>query len=379
MVPAPLPQRRRTGLTVAGALGSLGIGAAAVLGVQAVATPTTVVGQATPAQGASAPAGYNPGHWPGFSGGSAGGTSSSAGTTTTASATQQVGIVEIDTVLQYQNARAAGTGMVLTSDGEILTNNHVVKGATSIRVTISSTGASYTATVVGTDPTADVAVLQLSHASGLKTANLSSTGATVGESVTGVGNAGGTGTLSTATGTVTALDQSITASDQSGGGSEQLTGLIEVNAAIQAGDSGGPLYGVDGTIIGMDTAASSGGPADAYAIPIGTARTIAGQIQSGVDNATIHQGNPAFLGVSMADGAGGATVAGALPGGAAEKAGISAGDVITSVDGHSIGSAADLSSTLAGYAPGDRVTVTWTTAAGASQSTTVTLGTGPAD
>jgi S1-C subfamily serine protease len=287
--------------------------------------------------------------------------------------------VEIDTVLQYQNARAAGTGMVLTSDGEILTNNHVVEGATSIRVTISSTGATYTATVVGTDPADDVAVLQLSHASGLKTAKLSSTHATVGESVTGVGNAGGTGTLSAATGTVTALDQSITASDQSGGGSEQLTGLIEVNAAIQAGDSGGPLYSVDGTIIGMDTAASSGGPADGYAIPIGTARAIAGQIESGVDNATIHQGNPAFLGVTMADGAGGATVAGALSGGAAERAGISAGDVITSVDGHSIGSAADLSSTLAGYAPGDRVTVTWTTAAGASQSTTVTLGTGPAD
>jgi S1-C subfamily serine protease len=379
MGPAPLPQRRRTGWTVAGALGSLGIGAAAVLGVQAATTPTTVVGQATPAQGASAPAGYVPGHWPGSSSGSAGGTSSVTGTTTTASAAQQVGIVEINTVLQYQDARAAGTGMVLTSDGEILTNNHVVDGATSISVTISSTGATYTATVVGTDPSDDVAVLQLSHASGLKTAKLSSAAATIGESVTGVGNAGGTGTLSAATGSVTALDQSITASDESGGGSEQLTGLIEVDAAIQAGDSGGPLYGADGTIIGMDTAASSGGPADGYAIPIGTARAIADQIESGADDATIHQGNPAFLGVSMADGASGATVAGALPGGAAESAGISAGDVITSVDGTAIGSADDLSSTLAGHAPGDRVTVTWTTAAGASESATVTLGTGPAD
>jgi S1-C subfamily serine protease len=269
--------------------------------------------------------------------------------------------------------------MVLTSDGEILTNNHVVDGATSIRVTISSTGATYTATVVGTDPTDDVAVLQLSHASGLKTAKLSSTHASVWESVTGVGNAGGTGTLSAASGTVTALDQSITASDESGGGAEQLTGLIEVDAAIQAGDSGGPLYGDNGAIIGMDTAASSGGPADGYAIPIDTARAIAGQIESGVDNATVHQGYPAFLGVSMADGATGATVAGTLPGGAAEGAGISAGDVITSVDGHSIGSAGDLSSTLAGYAPGDRVTVTWTTSAGASGSASVTLGTGPAD
>jgi S1-C subfamily serine protease len=282
-------------------------------------------------------------------------------------------------VLRYQNAQAAGTGMVLTSSGEILTNNHVVDGATSISVTISSTGATYPATVVGTDPIDDVAVLQLSHASGLQTAKLSPAAASVGESVTGVGNAGGTGTLTAATGTVTALDQSITASDETGADSEQLSGLIEIDAAIEAGDSGGPLYGDNGQIIGMDTAASSGGPADAYAIPIATARAIAAQIESGVDTATIHQGNPAFLGVSMADGAGGATVAGVLSGGAAESAGITAGDVITSIDGTSIASAADLSSAMAGYHPRERVTVTWTTAAGASDSATVPLGTGPAD
>ena len=361
---------------VTGALGSLGVGAAAVFGVQAATTPTTVVGQASPAQSASAPAGFIPAYRPGTS---FGGTSSATGATTSASAAQQVGIVEINTVLQYRNAEAAGTGMVLTSDGEILTNNHVVDGATSISVTISSTGATYTATVVGTDPTDDVAVLQLSDASGLQTAKLSSAAASVGESVTGVGNAGGTGTLTAATGTVTALDQSITASDETGGKSEQLTGLIEIDAAIQAGDSGGPLYGDDGRIIGMDTAASSGGPADAYAIPIDTARAIADQIESGADTTTIHHGNPAFLGVSMADGATGATVAGVLSGGAAESAGITAGDVITSIDGTSIASAADLSSAMAGHNPGDRVTVTWTTATGASESATVTLGTGPAD
>ena len=364
---------------VVGALGSLSIGAAAVFGVQAATIPTAVVGQASPAQNASAPAYFVPGHRPGVSSGTFGGTSSSTGTTTTASTAQQVGIVEINTVLQYQNAEAAGTGMVLTSDGEVLTNNHVVDGATSVRVTISSTGATYTATVAGTDPTADVAVLQLSDASGLQTAKLSTAAATVGESVTGVGNAGGTGTLTAATGTVTALDQSITASGETGGDAEQLSGLIEIDAAIQAGDSGGPLYGDDATIIGMDTAASSGGPADAYAIPIATAKAIAGQIESGVDNATIHQGNPAFLGVSMSDGTAGATVAGALSGGAAEGAGITAGDVITSVDGTAVSSADDLSSLLAGYSPGDRVTVTWTTAAGASESAPVTLGTGPAD
>src|SRR3954468_11095497 len=108
MGPAPLPQRRRTGVTVLGALGSLGIGAAAVLGVQGATTPTTVVGQASPAPSASAPAGYIPGHWPGSSTGTDGGTAADTGTTTTATAAEQVGIVEINTELRYQGARAAG-------------------------------------------------------------------------------------------------------------------------------------------------------------------------------------------------------------------------------------------------------------------------------
>jgi S1-C subfamily serine protease len=364
----------------AGAVGALGIAAAAAFGVHAAVTPTTVVGQASPAQGVSAPADFVPAYrsgGPGWWTGGSGVTSSAAATTATAA--QQVGIVEINTVLQYQDAQAAGTGMVLTSDGEILTNNHVVDGATSISVTISSTGATYTATVVGTDPTDDVAVLRLTDASGLRTAHLSSSAATVGEAVTGVGNAGGTGTLTAATGTVTAVDRSITASDETGGAAEQLTGLIETDAAIQAGDSGGPLYGDDGAVVGMDTAASSNGPADAYAIPIATATAIADRIESGVDTATIHQGYPAFLGVSMQDSTSGATVAGVLSGGAAESAGLAAGDVITSIDGTAVSSADDVSSTLSGYDPGDRVHVSWTTPDGTTDSATVTLGTGPAD
>jgi S1-C subfamily serine protease len=364
-------------------VGALGVAAGAVFGVHAGLQPTTVVGQASPAQSASLPAGFVPGYgrspFGGFPYGTGSSSSSTTGATTTATAAQQVGIVEIDSVLRYQNAEAAGTGMILTSDGEILTNNHVVDGATSITVTISSTGATYAATVVGTDPTEDVAVLQLANAFGLQTANLSSAAATLGESVTGVGNAGGTGTLTAAGGTVTALDQTITASDESGAGAEQLSGLIETDAAIQAGDSGGPLYGEDGAVIGMDTAASTGGAAQGYAIPIATAEALAAQIDSGVDNATIHQGYPAFLGVSMQDTVGGATVAGVLSGGPAADAGITAGDVITSIDGTTVTSADDLSSALAGYDAGDRVTVTWTTATGATQSATVTLATGPAD
>ncbi len=394
--PGTTSPRARHGRIAVATVGAFGIAAGAVFGVHQALQPTTVVGQASPAVGSSQSATFVPsygrgplGGYPfgtggsssGSDGGTQGGTATgtSFGTLSGATAEQRVGIVEIDTVLQYQSAQAAGTGMVLTSDGEILTNNHVVDGATRITVTISSTGATYSATVVGTDPTDDVAVLRLANASGLQTAHLSSTAATVGESVTGVGNAGGTGTLTAAAGTVTALEQSITASDETGGNSEQLSGLIETDAPIRAGDSGGPLYGEDGTVIGMDTAASTGGVSQAYAIPIDDAEAIAAQIVGGVDNATIHQGLPAFLGVSMQDTWSGATVAGVVSGAPAADAGITAGDVITSVDGTAIASAGDLSSALAAYAAGDRVTITWTGVAGAQQTATVTLATGPAD
>jgi hypothetical protein len=224
----------------------------------------------------------------------------SGGSTGTASAEQQVGVIDINTVLGYQSARAAGTGMVLTSNGEILTNNHVVRGATSITVTVVSTGKTYKASVVGTDPSEDVAVLQLTDASGLQTAHISSSSVSVGDSVTAVGNAGGTGgTPSAAPGQVTALDQTITATDDNGSNAEQLHGLIETDANVQAGDSGGPLYNDNNQVVGMDTAAGSSGPfqtaaTQAYAIPIGTALKIADQIESGQASSTIHIGNPAF-------------------------------------------------------------------------------------
>ena len=126
------------------------------------------------------------------------------------------GAVVIDTSLGYQDAAAAGSGIVLTSQGEILTNNHVIHGATTIKVVVPGTGRSYTATVVGYDVAHDIAVLQAQNASGLKTAPLGDS-VVVGETVTALGNAGGTGSLVRATGTVTALNQQITASDDSGG------------------------------------------------------------------------------------------------------------------------------------------------------------------
>ena len=250
--------------------------------------------------------------------------------------------MDIDTTLGYSGEEAAGTGIVLTSNGEILTNNHVIDGATTISVTDVGNGKTYSASVVGYDKTKDVAVLQLHNASGLQTASITTSTASVGETVVGIGNAGGTGgTPSAAGGTVTALDQSITASDEGDGTSEQLTGLIETNADIQAGDSGGSLVNSAGQVIGMDTAASSGTSFQSaqessgyqgYAIPIGEATTLAKEIEAGDSSSTVHIGTTAFLGVEIqaaGDGYGneasnGATVAGVITDSPAQEAGLAA-------------------------------------------------------
>jgi S1-C subfamily serine protease len=308
------------------------------------------------------------------------------------------GVVDINTTLGYEGGQAAGTGIVLSSSGEILTNNHVVAGATSISVTDVGNGRTYAATVVGTDKTDDVAVVQLQGASGLETAALGdSSKVAVGDAVTAVGNAGGAGgTPSSASGSVTALNQSITASDQSDGTSEQLTGLIQTDAGIQPGDSGGPLLTSSGKVIGMDTAASSSGgfqlqsgTNEGFAIPINTALTIAKQIDSGKSSANVHIGTAAFLGVQIQDSSqfsqfgdgssgSGAVVAGVEPGSPAEQAGLAAGDEIVSLGGNTVDSPTTLTNLMQGYHPGDKVQLGWIDSSGQQQSATVTLATGPA-
>ncbi|MCU1659337.1 MAG: hypothetical protein JWO57_3993 [Pseudonocardiales bacterium] len=397
-VPSPPRHRRRRVVAMASAGALLAVGAGVGIGM-AVNNNSVVAGsgsavQALPAFNQPNGPGTNPyGNGNGGNGGTGnggtgnGGTGngSSGGTTTSATTAQQVGVVDINTVLGYQGARAAGTGMVLSSTGEILTNNHVVEGSTSISVTVVSTGKTYTATVVGTDPTADVAVIQLANASGLATANVgNATSVKVGDAVVGVGNAGGTGgTPSAASGTVTALNQSITASDASGQNAERLTGLIETNAPIVAGDSGGPLYDTSGKIIGIDTAASTSAVSTAsvgYAIPINNAVTIAQQIENGQASSTVHLGYPGFLGVSVASAnVAGAGISSVVTGGPAAQAGIVAGDVVTAVNGTQVTTATGLHNALSTFKPGQQVTITWTDVNGQSHHATVTLAKGPAD
>jgi len=292
------------------------------------------------------------------------------------------GVVVINTNLAYEGGQAAGTGMVLTSSGEILTNNHVIRGATSIRIVVPGTGKRYTATVVGYNVKDDVAVLQATGASNLKTVSLGdSSKLKVGQSVTAFGNAGGTGRLTSVSGKVVSRSRTITVSDDQGG-SERLTRLIETSARLQPGDSGGPLETTGGKVIAMDTAASvSGGfvqtvAGDGFAIPINRALTIAKNIESGKTSATVHIGGTAFLGVTLGPGQG-ALIEGILRGGAAEAAGLTAGDVITNVDGHAISSANALSSLLLTKHPGDRISVTFSDQFGTSQTVTATLDGGP--
>jgi len=299
------------------------------------------------------------------------------------------GIVNITTTLGYQHAAAAGTGVILTSTGQVLTNNHVIEGSTRITATLATTGKTYVASVVGTSPVDDIAVLQLQGAANLKPVPLSSTPAKIGDSVVAMGNAGGEGGLpAVATGQVIALDQAITATDEGGGNPRRLTNLIQVSAPIESGDSGGPLANASGEVVGIDTAASVGGgrlrstTTSGYAIPIAKALSIVKQIQSGNPTEQIHIGLPGFLGVQLTPGstaAGGAGVAGVESGKPAAGAGIAAGDTIVSLNGATVGSSSALSGALRGLRPGAKVSVGWTTSSGAARSATVTLAAGPAD
>jgi S1-C subfamily serine protease len=296
-------------------------------------------------------------------------------------------VVNIQVTLGLRPGRAAaGTGIVLTSSGEVLTNNHVIDGGTSIRATDVGDGRTYEATVVGYDRSRDLAVLQLQGAANLATATIGdSSKVAVNDPVVAVGNAGGRGGTPTAvSGTVTGLEQTITASDENGGNAEQLTGMIRVAANIEPGDSGGPLADMSARVIGVNTAATAGSRSrttgnEGFAIPINHAVSVASQIAAGQASATVHIGPTAFLGVqTSATGGSGASVAAVVPDSPAAQAGIAQGDVITAIDGTPIGSATDLTTALIGHHPGDQVTVHWTDGSGRAHSAPVRLATGPA-
>lgn len=300
----------------------------------------------------------------------------------------QVGpsVVDINTQMGYQSATGAGTGIVIDPNGVVLTNNHVVSGATNITAVAISNNQTYDVDVIGFDRSHDIAVVQLRGANGLVTANIgSSGGVAVGDPVIALGNAGGQGgTPSAVPGNISALNQTVSASDELTGSTETLTDLIKASTPIRPGDSGGPLVNAAGQVIGVNTAASQNyqipqqGGGDGFAIPIGQAMSIAGQIRSGAASNTVHIGPTAFLGVGVVDNNGtGAKVVQILQDTPAAEAGIANEDVITAVDGNPVDSPTALTNLLDQHHPGDTIEVTWHGLMSGDHTAKVALGSGP--
>jgi len=398
------PSRHAKGLRSVAAILVIAAAGVAGAGVSRVAWPSSQLASGASAPGTTTPSSVSPGGAGpntspfGGSGGTGSGSTEGAGGPSDVSAIASKvdpAVVDVNSTFNYEQAEGAGTGIVLTSTGLVLTNNHVIDGATKLSVTDVGNGETYPATVVGYDNTHDVALIQLQGASGLTAAKLAPSSQSMGEAVVAIGNAGGTGgTPTSAGGSITALRQSITANDELTGGSEQLSGLIEVNANVEAGDSGGPLVNASGEVIGMDTAASesfafSSAGNQGFAIPLSAALAIAHQIESGHGNATVHVGATGFLGLLespsdnrsfLGDGStsvNGVDIENVVAGSPAQEAGIASGDVVTAFDGQAVSTPEQLEHLMVTHSPGNRVTITWVGATGQSHTTTITLASGP--
>src|SRR6266568_6480520 len=399
----PRPPRRRIGLLsyvgVALAAGALGAGTVVALYHPAASSSAS----AQPSSSAPAPLPSTAVPMP-----------SSGGTGTTGGSLSKVeqGIVIINTTLQYSSERAAGTGMVINADnGLVLTNNHVIENATKITATVAATGQKFRATVVGYDVTGDIALIRLQDPSGLHAIPIGdSSKVKTGDPVTALGNAGGRSAIIPAAGHITGINRTITASDQGGAvTSETLHGMLETDAGIVSGDSGGPLVNAAG-----------------FAIPITTALSVARQIAAGQASSIISIGYPPFIGIyvgqgtssdpqqqaaaqqqqnngfgGFGDGNGsgsqscytndsnlpvpstiapvspGTLVVGTICASPAATAGVTAGSVVTAVNGQAVGAPPSLHSKLAQFRPGDTVSLTWVTPSGQRKTGTLTLTAGP--
>jgi len=272
---------------------------------------------------------------------------------------------------RFGTGRAAGTGMLLTPDGEVLTNNHVVEGGSNIKVTIIGKG-THAAHVLGTSPNDDVALLQVEGVSGLPTVTLGSSGALqVGDSVVTVGNALALeGSPTVTTGIVSALNRSIDTDTGS------LSNLIQTDAPINSGNSGGPLLNSSAQVVGMNTAVAGNAQNIGFAIAIDTIKPLISTLAKG-GTPSSSSSSAAYLGVSLQDAdQGGAQVTDVASGTPAAKAGMSVGDVITAIDGQSVGGASDLVTAIRSHKAGDKVQLT-VQRNGASRTLSITLGNRP--
>ncbi|RLP08087.1 PDZ domain-containing protein [Propionibacterium australiense] len=309
--------------------------------------------------------------------------SASTSEQTPASDAQSRGVVLIES--QLSNTTSAGTGMVLSSDGHVLTNYHVVQSSTAIYVKVASTGATFEATMIGHDATNDVALLKLNGASGLETVKIDKDAVSVGDDVTAVGNSNGQGFLSGADGKITNTSTTVTVnSELADSGEETLVDVYETSSQAVPGDSGGPLYDDEGEVTGMTTAGeqeNGNGTAAttlrSWAIPIAHAMEIVDQIEAGDESGTVSIGPKAYLGVSVEEATGGLMIISVVDDGPAAQAGLEVGDKILSVNGTPVTTQSALSSALKDLEPGDKATVKVTTLAGEEKTVEVTLGESP--
>jgi S1-C subfamily serine protease len=444
--PPQPPQRPAVWRYVAVAVAAGALGAGTVLAIGHSTSSSSAASQ-TPAPASSAPVtlpnqggngdggGFNGNGFGGSGNGYGGSGGYGYGSGSALSAADQAiynkvkpGLVIINDSLNYQAEQAAGTGMIISSSGLVLTNNHVIENATSITATVVATGKTYQVKVLGYDVTGDVAAIQLENASGLQTVPLgNSSSVKSGDSVLAMGNAEGQSEIVPAAGQVTATNQTITASDDGADTTETLHGMIQTNADIVSGDSGGALANSAGQVIGMNTAGNDvsygNQQADGFAIPINTALSVVNQITAGQASSTVSLGYPPFIGVftegsssnpqtqlQQAQGQGdggfgfgggggqqscynsnadmpapssaapvssGTLIIGSICGTPAANVGMTGGDVITSVNGQAISSPDTLLTVLSQYKPGDTVNITWVNLSGHSTTSTIKLAEGP--
>ena len=347
------------------------------------------------------------------------------------------GMVDITSKLKLRGEVFEGTGMILTSSGLVLTNNHVVSGATasSLHARLVANNKTYAAQVVGWDETDDVALLQLKGASGLKTVQVGNSATLkLDQPVVALGNAGGVGgTPKVTQGIITNLNRSIRASDSGSGTSESLHNMLQTSAQIAPGDSGGPLANAEGQVIGMNTAANTANlptqDAQGYSIPINRALNLTKAMAAGQASKNVHIGAPPFIGIAIAstgsntatststspnkqlkqlnsiatanhdaiDSSGrclpnqlaspvpgsiapastGALVGAVFCGTPAAASSLQAGDVIVAVNGKPVTSAASLHSVISAFHPGNTVQITWVDLGGKQHTGPLTLAAGP--
>lgn len=270
----------------------------------------------------------------------------------------------------YGSQQGAGTGVVISKDGYIMTNNHVIDNAREVSVILSDGTEYANVKVIGSDPLNDIAFIKVQNVSNLTPAQLGdSSKVRIGQRVVAIGNALGQFQNTVTSGIISATGRPLVASSADGSGSESLTDLIQTDAAINSGNSGGPLVDLSGRVIGINTAVATDANSIGFAIPINAARgVLAGVLDKGVilraylgvryvditAQIAVDEHLPSKRGAYVAAQGGNPVVTGSP----ADKAGVKADDIILKVNDDVIGESASMSSIIGQYRPGDTITLT---------------------